>query len=214
VDSGAHARAVMAAHQGNNDDEQPEPDEEVIVDQLTAFEFKLSMVSAPRSDFGMWNPFGGTGAAGLRCVASGFKVFSAVTRALQAATHTRLLVYVKKIGGFNDTYGAICWWLTQTHPRVRSDQLERIRRRLELEKLTALAAGSVHPLHAATPWDLRFKKASAGAKFWDEELRAKAVLCRACQVQAPAFGPAPRVGDGRPHSGCGAAQPSRRQRQQ
>ena len=59
---------------------------------------------------------------------------------------------------------------------MRSEQMERIRRRLELEKTIATAGGSTHPLDAAIPWDLCFKEAASDTRYWDEELHAKAVL--------------------------------------
>jgi hypothetical protein len=94
-----------------------------------------------------------------------------------AATQTRLTIYAKKIEKFNETYGALCWWLiTQADQRMRSEQMERIRRRLELEKQTATAAGSTHPLDDTVPWDLCFEEAAGDARYWDEELHAKAVL--------------------------------------
>ena len=86
-------------------------------------------------------------------------------------------MYAKKVERFNHTYGAACWWLVaQADQRMRSEQMERIRRRLEFEKQVATATVNVHPLDPAMPWDLRLKEAAADTKFWDEDLHAKAVL--------------------------------------
>ena len=197
----ARMRACMAAFKATNDDEEPEPDEEVSVDQLAALEFKFSTGAAPCPDFGVWRPFGMRLARALKLTAqhltpggdyvpyevpgppdfgawqSAFRVFSTAMRALQAATQTRLLMYAKKVERFNDTYGAACWWLVaQADQRMRSEQMERIHRRLEPEKQVATATVNVHPLDPAMPWDLRFKEAAADTKFWDEDLHAKAVL--------------------------------------
>ena len=197
----ARMRTVMAAFKAANDDESPDPDEEVSVDQLAALEFKLATGAAPCPDFGVWRPFGTRMARALKLVAhhltpggdyvpyevpgppdfaawqAAFRVFSTAMRALGAATQTRLTIYAKKIEKFNETYGALCWWLiAQADQRMRSEQMERIRRRLELEKQTATAAGSTHPLDDTVPWDLCFKEAAGDARYWDEELHAKAVL--------------------------------------
>ena len=186
----ARMRSVMAAFKASNDDEEPEPDEEVSVDQLAALEFKLATGAAPCPDFGVWRPFGTRMARALKLTAhhltpggdyvpyevpgppdfgawqAAFRVFSTAMRAMQAATHTRLLMYAKKNERFNDTYGALCWWLVaQADQRMRSEHMERIRRRLELEKQVAAATGNVHPLDKAMPWDLCFKEAASDTKF-------------------------------------------------
>ena len=59
---------------------------------------------------------------------------------------------------------------------MRSEQMERIRRRVELEKQIAVSGGAVHSLDTSMPCDLCFKEAASDTKFWDEELHAKAVL--------------------------------------
>ena len=50
----ARMRTVMAAFKAAKDDEMPDPDEEVSVDQLAALEFKLATGAAPCPDFGVW----------------------------------------------------------------------------------------------------------------------------------------------------------------
>ena len=197
----ARMRTVMAAFKAANDDEMPDPDEEVSVDQLAALEFKLATGAAPCPDFGVWRPFGTRMARALKLTAhhltpggdyvpyeiqgppdfvawqAAFRVFSTAMRALCAATSTRLQIYAKKIEKFNETYGTLCWWLVaQADQRMRLEQMERIRRRLELEKQAAIAAGATHPLDDKIPWDLCFKEAAGDTKFWDEEIHAKAVL--------------------------------------
>jgi hypothetical protein len=133
--SAARMRTVMAAFKAANDDEMPDPDEEVSVDQLAALEFKLATGAAPCPDFGVWRPFGARMARALKLTAhhltpggdyvpdevpgppdfaagqAAFRVFSTAMRALGAATQTRLGIYAKKIEKFNETYGALYWWL-------------------------------------------------------------------------------------------------------
>ena len=59
----------MAAFKASNDDEEPEPDEEVSVDQLAALEFKLATGAAPCPDFGVSRPFGTRMARALKLTA-------------------------------------------------------------------------------------------------------------------------------------------------
>ncbi len=65
----ARMRSDMAAFKSSNDDEEPEPDEEVSVGQLAALEFKLATCAAPCPDFGVWRPFGARMARALKLTA-------------------------------------------------------------------------------------------------------------------------------------------------
>ena len=106
-----------------------------------------------------------------------YRVFSIGMRALRAATSTRLLIYQNKVGKFNDTYGQVCWWLVaQADQRMRTEQLERIRRKAEEERNAAVATGGVHPFDPLVPWDYCLKAAAADKTFWDEEIDRKCVL--------------------------------------
>ncbi len=124
---------------------------------------------------GDYVPYGIPGPPDFGAWQAAFRVFSTTMRVLSSSTHMRLM-YAKKIERFNDTYGALCWWLvTQADQRMRSEQMERIRRRVELEKQIAVSTGAVHSLNTSMPWDL-CKEAASDTKFWDEELHVKAVL--------------------------------------
>ena len=197
----ARLRTVMAAFKAGNDGEDAEPDEEASADQLAALEHRLLQGGCPSPDFGVWRPYGQRLARQLRLVVhhitpggdyvpyevpgppsfaewlAAYKVFSMAMRALEAATHTRLLLYQNKIQRLNDVYGHVCWWLVaQADQRMRGEHLCRIRRRAEEGKLEAEAAGRTFPLDANMPWDYCLKLAAADRDFWGEELDKKCTL--------------------------------------
>ena len=197
----ARMRTVMAAFKAANDGEEPEQDEEVTADQLAALEHRLNSGACPCPDFGVWRPYGHRLARQLKLTVhhitpggdyvpyevagppsfnewlAAFRVFSVAMRALRAATATRLLIYQNKIQKLNEAYGHVCWWLVaQADQRMRSEHLERIRRRAEEERAAAIASGSTHPFDPTVPWDYCLKAAAADRHFWEEELDRKCML--------------------------------------
>ena len=103
-------------------------------------------------------------------------------RAWAAATQTRLHMYDSKIAKLDELYGQGCWWLVQ---RMRSEHMERIRRKCEEERAAAVAAGGTHPLDPLMPWDFCFKVAAQDRKFWEEELDRKRMLYHSPQDAVP-----------------------------
>ena len=197
----ARMRTVMAAFKAANDGEEPEQDEEVTADQLAALEHRLNSGACPCPDFGVWRPYGHRLARQLKLTVhhitpggdyvpyevagppsfsewlAAFRVFSVAMRALRAATATRLLIYQNKIQKLNEAYGHVCWWLVaQADQRMRSEHLERIRRRVEEERAAAVASGTTHPFDPSMPWDYCLKAAAADRCFWEEELDRKCML--------------------------------------
>ena len=168
---------------------------------MAALEHRLNSGAGPCPVFGIWRPYGQRLARQLKLTVhhitpggdyvpyevagppsfaewlAAFRVFSVATRALQAASHTRLLMYQGRIQKLNDAYGHVCWWLVaQADQRMRGEHLERIRRRAEEERASALAAGAPHPFGPEKPWDYCFKAAAADRSFWEEELDRKCML--------------------------------------
>ncbi|CAK0804234.1 unnamed protein product [Prorocentrum cordatum] len=199
--SAQRTRTVMAAFKAANDDEDPEPDEDVTGDQLAALEHRIQTGACPCPDFGVWRPYGQRFARTLKLVVHhitpagdyrpyevpgpptfaewlpAFRVFSVGMRALGAATTTRLQLYQNKISKFNNTYGEVCWWLVAlADQRMRSERMERIRRRAEEKYAAAQVSGAPHAFDPKMPWDYCFKAAAADSDFWDEELGRKATL--------------------------------------
>ncbi|CAK0806281.1 unnamed protein product, partial [Prorocentrum cordatum] len=180
--SAQRTRTVMAAFKAANDDEDPEPDEDVTGDQLAALEHRIQTGACPCPDFGVWRPYGQRpyevpGPPTFAEWLPAFRVFSVGMRALGAATTTRLQLYQNKISKFNNTYGEVCWWLVAlADQRMRSERMERIRRRAEEEYAAAQVSGAPHAFDPKMPWDYCFKAAAADSDFWDEELGRKATL--------------------------------------
>ncbi|CAK0842289.1 unnamed protein product, partial [Prorocentrum cordatum] len=176
--SAQRTRTVMAAFKAANDDEDPDPDEDVTGDQLAALEHRIQTGACPCPDFGVWRPYGQRFARTLKLVVHhitpagdyrpyevpgpptfaewlpAFRVFSVGMRALGAATTARLQLCQNKISKFNNTY----------------------RRRAEEEYAAAQVPGAPHAFDPKMPWDYCFKAAAADSDFWDEELGRKATL--------------------------------------
>ena len=192
---------VLAAYRAANDHEDAHPDEEATLDQLAALEHRLLQGSCPSPDFGVWRPYGHRLARQLRLTVhhitpggdylphevpgppsfvdwlSAYRVFAMAMRALNAATHTRLLMYQHRVEKYNADYGQVCWWLlAQADQRMRSEHIGRIRRTLEAEHRVATQRGLPHDFNPAMPWDLCLRVASLDREFWEEELSRKCTL--------------------------------------
>ena len=92
--------------------------------------------------------------------------------------------YGEEIREFHDLYGHNCWWLIyQADLRMRSEEFERIRRRLESQRAQAEGAGALAPtldaiIDAGQPWDAVFRAATADetGSYWAKEVTEKAQL--------------------------------------
>ena len=93
---------------------------------------------------------------------------------------------------------------------MRSEQMERLRRRCEEERVAAIASGTTHPWDPDKPWDFCLKAASLDRKFWDEELDRKCVLFTHLRTQRQLTGDghgAELPSDGGHHHGQGGGGP-------
>ena len=52
---------------------------------------------------------------------------------------------------------------------MRSEQMERLRRKAVSDRDAAIAAGGTHPLDVNKPWDLVWEMAANDVSFWKEE---------------------------------------------
>ena len=197
----ARARTTMAAYRAANDGEDPPPEDEPSVDQLSALEHKVNSGASPAADFAVWRPHGQRLMRSLKLTVHhltpggdyvpyevpgpptyedwlrAWRVFVVAMVCLNAATSTRLGLYQRKIAALAEVFGEVCWWLVaQADARCRFEHLPRILRWQEEERALAVAAGRAHPLDPAKPWDHCFKIAAQDKEFWDRELERKAVL--------------------------------------
>ena len=93
---------------------------------------------------------------------------------LDAVRPERLDRYGEHISSFLNTYGTECWFIIyQADIRMRSEQFERIRRRLQID------SDANRPLHGfapGKPWDGVFAVAVLDREFWDTFVRERAIL--------------------------------------
>jgi hypothetical protein len=197
----ARVRNTMAAFKTQNDGEEPDDDEDISGDQLAALHHKLVSGAAPVVDFAVWRPHGSRlarqlkltvmhlthageyvpyevpGPPTLQAWQAAWRVFAVGMRALGAGTVTRLNLYASKISKVSELYGEHCWWLiAQADARMRTERMEKLRRRAEDARAKALACGSTHEFDPLMPWDFLFKEAARDKEFWDDELDRKCLL--------------------------------------
>lgn len=165
-----------------NDGEDPleEEEEEATGDQLTALDYRLKQGAMPFVDFAVWRPFGARFGRLLKFVdyfpqpKEGFvtkeingpvsfeewkkswRVFVFAMVVIGAASRSRLTKYELRIQKLHETYPKFWWIIGLADIRMRSEHLERIRRRLMMAAPAPVpgvvpARGAYDP---AKPWDL------------------------------------------------------------
>ena len=77
-----------------------------------------------------------------------------------------ILNYASKIQMYVKRYGPSLWYLIyQADHRMRLENMERIRRRGELERSNALAAGGTHTFDPGRPWNWVWKQSTYDGTF-------------------------------------------------
>ena len=116
---------------------------------------------------------------------AGTQVEAMVT--LKAANRSRQEKYELRIQKLHETFPKFWWIIGLADIRMRSEHLERIRRKL-MREATQVPAGGL-PTKGAydpnKPWDLAFREAARDELFWTEHVDRKALLF-AAQLQSAA----------------------------
>jgi hypothetical protein len=179
--------------------EFPSPEIEPTEDQLSAVSQLLKTGVAPYVDFAIFGPFGRRLLRKLTFISYQYNapegswkrlelpgppdfdswwkswlVFKCTLLLLDAVRPERLDHYGEHIRSFLATYGTECWFIIyQADVRMRSEQFERIRRRLQIDFDANLAP---HGFLPAKPWDGVFAASVKDKEFWDTEVRERALL--------------------------------------
>jgi hypothetical protein len=179
--------------------EFPSPDIEPTDDQLSAVTQLIDSGAVPYVDFAIFGPYGRRLLRKLTLIAYHYNapdgswkkhdlpgppdfeswwkswlVLKCTLLLLDAVQPERLEHYGEHLRSFLNTYGAECWFIIyQADVRMRSEQFERLRRRLHID---LLAGTSQHGFTANKPWDGVFAAAVKDKEFWDSEVREKAIL--------------------------------------
>ena len=182
--------------------DEPHPDIEPSADQISAFKQILGEDAVPFVDFAVFGPHGQRLQKKLTFRAfthqpdgswrkielPGPPDFNTWWRCFRTYKCLLLLFGVVQVERI-DNYGEFirdlcensdpsCWWIiNQADSRMRSEEFERIRRRLEADHAKFTAAG-LHVLSnfdSNRPWDSVFKHAVSDTSktFWDKEVREK-----------------------------------------
>ena len=118
-----------------------------------------------------------------------------------------IIGYHDHMKGLYTRFGKSAWALLyQADVRMRSEHMERIRRRGVRERAEALAAGGRHPFDPARPWHWVWEQAVLDTKFWKDEVEdpGLTVLTSAASVQKALGGDAPIAGAANKSAGASA----------
>jgi hypothetical protein len=182
-------KAMIAAYKLARGDE-PNADIEPTSDQLAALAQLLASDTVPYADFAIWGPHGRRLLAKLMYVAfvhapdgswqrrelpgpPDFDHWWASWRVLRTA----FLLLGADIRALNARYGQAAWFLVYTADvRMRSEQLERVRRTCEQDSSRAEALGLPPTFSKTRPWNDVFRACLLDKSWWDENVRDAALL--------------------------------------
>ena len=180
---------------------EPGPDVEPSSDQLSALHQLLGADAVPYADFAVWGPHGirmlkklafsalvlGHDGNFTRVELKGpgsfdvwwqcWRVYRTAMLLLEACPVEHLDNYAEHIRKASLRYGQSCWFIVyQADVRMRSEHLERIRRRQEREHLAIIAQNGASTYATAKPWQEAYRQSIEERQFWDDELREPATL--------------------------------------
>ena len=183
----------------------PHPDVEPTVEQISAMRQVLRQGVVPYTDFAVFGPRNQKklqlqtfllqpdctwkrsetpGPPDFQCWWKSFRLLKTLFLILDVVQAEHLDNYGEKVREYNDLYGHTCWWLIyQADLRMRAEEFERIRRRLEAQRTQAESAGApLITLDAIIdynqPWDAVFRAATTDdtTAYWSKEVTEKAQL--------------------------------------
>jgi hypothetical protein len=185
-----------------NDGEDPQEDEEATGDQLTSLDFRLKQGSTPFVDFAVWRPYGArfgrmlkfnaflplptggyqtkeiNGPASFEEWRKSWRVFAFTMVVLKAATPVKLAKYEQRIAKLHSEYPTMWWIVGMADIRMRSEHMERVRRKLAREAIEKLKAENVGISKGTleVSWDTVFREAARDDAFWNEQVDKKALM--------------------------------------
>ena len=189
-----------------NDGEDPQEEEEATGDQLASLDFRVRQGGTPFVDFAVWRPFGArfgrllkfsaylplpsggfqtkeiNGPASFEDWKKSWRVFAFAMVVLKVASKTKLEKYEFKISKLNETYPGMWWIIGMADIRMRSEHMERVRRKIAREHaaflLTVPSGTCVRKVgfDPMMPWDGVFRAAARDDHFWNENVDKKALM--------------------------------------
>eukprot|EP00971_Amphidinium_carterae_P348659 6490615-Amphidinium_carterae.1 len=181
----------------------PHSDHDPSVDQLSAYHQALGDGSLPYADFAVFGPHGDRLARKLRFAnytmnpVDGvwtrtelpgppdfqtwwkcFRTYKTLLLLLDLVDIEPIDNYGEKVRDLHDTFGPPCWFIIyQADSRMRSEQFERIRRRLDSDYNKVTQAGGSTKLidfDPKKPWNGVLREAASDTEFWTVEVKDKA----------------------------------------
>ena len=201
----------------------PEPEEEVTREQFSALKALFESACPPYTDFAVWGPFNrrlqkrlklsgltlGEDGTLVRTELYGppsfeewersFRPFRTGCIMLNMVDPANLDLYANHVKAAVQRFGVSAWpVIYQADVRARLEQIERVRRRVELEAEQAKRLGSTTPFEPKRPWNYCFRMLVEDDKFWRKEVEQPAllILSHAKSLKSELGGDAPVGGPG------------------
>ena len=182
----------------------PTDDADVSRDQLAAVRQVVQANACPYADFSVWGPFGQRllrkqtylayhlnpttgdwirkeqpGPDSFHSWYEAWKCYRTALLLTEACEAERLDAYSEMIRSFVQQYGEEMWsFVSRADSRMRSEQLDRIRRRLRADPMYGYQEG--------TPWSACFAAAVRESEFWQRELATPLLMFVARNKREPA----------------------------
>ena len=184
--------------------DQPGAEYDPSPDQLSALQQVLEAKAVPYADFSVFGPYGNRrlrkqaftsyvlnaatgewskreqpGPPGFHDWYQTWKTYRCAMLLLNVCDAERLDAYSEHIRGFVTQFGEEAWFLIyKADVRLRSEQLERLRR--------SLRQAPQHGFTEASPWGACFTAATRDSDFWTKELVTPATLWLSTNRKRPA----------------------------
>jgi hypothetical protein len=178
----------------------PSEDIEPTADQISAVAQILAADAAPYADFAIFGPHGkrllqklvfvsfvslpdGTwqkrempGPPSFEVWWQSWRVLRTTLLLLNAADPEHLDNYAEHLRALHNNYGPECWFILYTADvRMRSEQFERIRRRLEEAHKSGASGSNSVAFEQNRPWNSVFAESVLDKFWWDDNMRDRAL---------------------------------------
>ena len=178
----------------HNDGEDPDEEVEATLEQVSALAYRVKSGATPFVDFGVWRPHGAkfgrilkfgawfqnpdgsfvrkelSGADSFEEWLRSWRVFVYTFELLDLGTSTRMNRYLEEVRRLASDYPGHWWIIACADLKMRSEGLERIRRKLVREHLDLKRAGLPSDYDPLRPWDIVFREAARDADFWTKHV--------------------------------------------
>ncbi|CAE8582259.1 unnamed protein product [Polarella glacialis] len=200
----SEARTIIETVAVQSDGIAPDSDEECYATQLQALKTKLDMDIGRYAGFAVWRPYGFRMARRNEVQNSGLETRERTIHRLRdgGASEPRRTEDVLEVQLCHERFGCVVahqanearkehrrpvseysgllrggwWWVSLAYQRLRPEQMERLRRKLEMSIAGDETNNNFPGYDKLKPWDAVLLYASQDRDFWDSEVKRKPAL--------------------------------------